>query len=79
MWHDWQNIAVLLCVLAALAYVGRRGWARLRTLVVRDGKEGAGCATGCGSCGPAQGTPQTQAKVLVQIGRVGVKPKQSAR
>ncbi|MFL6208010.1 MAG: hypothetical protein ACJ74W_04130 [Pyrinomonadaceae bacterium] len=78
MWHDWQNIAVLLCVLAALAYVGRRGWARLRTLVGRAGKGGAGCATGCGSCGPVQAAPP-QAKVLVQIGRAGVNSKQSAR
>jgi hypothetical protein len=79
MWHDWQNIAVLLCVLAALAYVGRRGWARLRTLVGRAGKADTGCATGCGSCGPAQVAPPPQAKVLVQIGRAGVKPKQRAR
>jgi hypothetical protein len=47
--------------------------------VGRAGKADAGCATGCGSCGPAQGAPQTQAKVLVQIGRAGVKSKQSAR
>jgi hypothetical protein len=47
---DWQNVVVLLLVLAALAYVGRRGWARVRSLGAR-GKDDAACATGCGSCG----------------------------
>ncbi|HEX8180383.1 MAG TPA: hypothetical protein VF525_12625 [Pyrinomonadaceae bacterium] len=71
---DWQNVAVLLLVLGALAYVGRRGWARLRSLGGR-GMDAAGCATGCGSCGPAERTPQMQPKVLVQIGRPGTQAK----
>ena len=69
MFADWQNLAVLLIVLAALAYVARRGWARLRGLWGR-GDAGSTCATGCGTCGDEkQAAPPTQATVLVQIGR----------
>ena len=66
---DLQNVAVLLIVLAALAYVGRRGWARVRGLVGRGGVDSS-CATGCGKCGTEQTQAQPAAtKVLVQIGR----------
>ena len=70
---DWQNVAVFLIVLAALVYVGRRGWARLRSF--RRGRAGAACATGCGSCGPVEQVAQPAAKVLVQIGRTGTQSK----
>ena len=48
---DWQTIAVILIILAALAYVARRALARLRSF--RLSKRGAApaCSTGCGSCG----------------------------
>ena len=57
MFQDWQNVAVWLIILAALAYVGRRGWARL--LSFRAGGRGqaassSSCASGCGSCGDAR-------------------------
>ncbi|PYS89460.1 MAG: hypothetical protein DMF64_17720 [Acidobacteria bacterium] len=65
---DWQNIAVLLIVLAACVYVGRRGWARLRSFQARRAED-AGCATGCGSCGSEPRTLQPQAKLLIQLGR----------
>jgi hypothetical protein len=69
---DWQNIAVVVIVLAACVYVGRRGWARLRSFQARRAND-TGCATGCGSCGSEPRVPQPQAKVLVQIGRAGVR------
>jgi hypothetical protein len=64
---DWQNVAVLLIVLAALVYVGRRALARLRGLLGR-GKTDASCATGCGACGTMEAT-QTPANSVVQITR----------
>ena len=78
MLADWQNIAVLLIVLAALVYVGRRGWARLRALLRRAGDESA-CATGCGSCGPREQPTEPRANVLVQIGRAGAKANRTGR
>jgi hypothetical protein len=75
MFQDWQTVAVWLIILAALAYVGRRGWARARSFRA-GGKEQPGasssCASGCGSCGDTQKTPaKTNAtrpqNVLVQI------------
>ena len=45
----WQSILVLLLVLAAAAYVGRRLWRTLRPARV-DAAGGAGCDAGCG-CG----------------------------
>ncbi len=38
-----QTVVVLLVVLAALAYVGRRAWATLRPR-----RDAAGCASDCG-------------------------------
>ena len=67
MGFDWQSIAVALVVLAALAYVARRAWARLRSM-----RAGAKSAIDCGSCGNADARPgpaAPQATVLVQIGR----------
>jgi hypothetical protein len=74
MSQDWQTIIVWLIIMAALAYVGRRGWARLRSF--RAGGKGQGsaasCASGCGSCGDEGPQAATHASrpqnVLVQIG-----------
>jgi hypothetical protein len=63
---DWQALAVALIVLCALAYVARRGFARLRSF--RAGaRGGASCATGCGKCGDERSATATPPKVLVQI------------
>jgi hypothetical protein len=66
---DWQNIAVFFIVAAALCYVGRRAYFRLRSLISAR-REASSCATGCGKCGdesisiaPAMG------KTLIQIKR----------
>ena len=67
MGFDWQSIAVALVVLAALAYVARRAWARLRSM-----RAGAKSPVDCGSCGSGDAKPHSsapQATVLVQIGR----------
>ncbi|HEX8633100.1 MAG TPA: FeoB-associated Cys-rich membrane protein [Pyrinomonadaceae bacterium] len=71
MFQDWQTIAVWLIILGALAYVGRRGWARLRSFRAGGKGQAASCATGCGSCGDErpQGTAAASKpqNVLVQI------------
>lgn len=63
---DWQTLAVALIVLCALAYVARRGLARLRSFRLRGKNGGAACATGCGNCGDEK-EPARPASVLVQI------------
>jgi len=78
MFRDWQTIAVCLIILGALAYLGRRGWARARSF--RAGAKGqaaasssSSCASGCGSCGDER-TAATTAKPqnsLVQITNAG--------
>ncbi|HLL17099.1 MAG TPA: hypothetical protein VK388_18710 [Pyrinomonadaceae bacterium] len=67
-----------LIILGALAYLGRRGWARARSF--RAGGKGqaaaSSCATGCGSCGDER-TAATNAKpqnALVQITNAGSAP-----
>ncbi len=70
MLADWQNIAVLLIVLATLAYVGRRGWARLRSFRAR-GANDATCATGCGGCGTGPANAPPAGRTIVQIERAG--------
>ena len=73
MSFDWQSIAVALVVLAALLYVVRRAWARLRSM-----RAGAKTAIDCGSCddgGAKQRPPATQPTVLVQIGRQRNRPR----
>ena len=67
MSYDWQSIAVALIVLAALLYVARRAWARLRSM-----RAGAKSAIDCGSCGDGGAKPRPTAPrptVLVQIER----------
>ncbi len=79
MFTDWQTWAASLIVLAAVLYVGRRGWRRLRSF--RSGLRGeSSCATGCGKCG-TEGMAKAsvpRASVLVQIARAG-KTKQATR
>jgi len=68
MW-DWQTVAVWLIILAALAYVARRGWMRLHSFRA-SGKAETPCASGCGSCGTEKMTARTLAtQVLVQLNR----------
>jgi hypothetical protein len=67
---DWQNVAVVLVVAAALLYVARRGLSRLRSFGAGRGG-GASCATGCGKCGEETGPPVPAGSVLVQIKRAG--------
>jgi hypothetical protein len=71
MFQDWQTIAVWLIILAALAYLGRRGLARaLSFRVGGKGQASSSCATGCGSCGDEQPTAANVSRpqnVLVQI------------
>ncbi|HEY0100406.1 MAG TPA: FeoB-associated Cys-rich membrane protein [Pyrinomonadaceae bacterium] len=76
MFSDWQTIAVWLIIFAAFAYVGRRGWGRLRSFGASGRAQGASCATGCGSCGDEQTTKAHSAtakpqNVLVQITNAG--------
>jgi hypothetical protein len=63
---DWQTIVVALIVAGALLYVGRRALARLRSFGTTKG--GAGCATGCGTCGDVD-APLRQTNEPVPIGR----------
>ena len=63
---DWQALAVALIVLCALAYVARRGLARLRSCRLKGGGKATACATGCGGCGDEKETARP-ANVLVQI------------
>ena len=74
MSFDWQSIAVAAAVLAALLYVARRAWSRLRSM-----RAGARSAIDCGSCGngdAAKPRPTApQATVLVQIGRTRDRPR----
>ena len=64
---DWQTIAAVLVVLAAVLYVARRAWARLRSMRAGAGGVAASaCETGCGKCGDTAATPT---RPLVQIGR----------
>ena len=71
MTSDWQTIIAVLIVLAALLYVGRRAWSRLRAF--RAAKVGTTpCETGCGSCGGEQKPKAAPAErtVFVEISRI---------
>ena len=79
---DWQIIAVSLIVLAAVAYVARRGLARLRSFRLSGRGTGGGdssCGTGCGSCGGEQKMPVAPDKRLVQINRPSTAPPHNPR
>jgi hypothetical protein len=67
MSFDWQTIAVALIVLAALAYVLRGAWARLRSM--RAGAPAVGVPA-CGNCPGGESKPSApRPRVIVQIGR----------
>jgi hypothetical protein len=59
---DWQTIIVVLIILAALLYVARRVFVKLRS--VKD----SSCETGCGKCEPSS-TTQKKEKSFIQISR----------
>lgn len=69
---DWQTIAVALIILAAFAYVARRGLARLQSMNKK--RNDASCETGCGKCGTAS-TNEPKAKPFVQIGKMTMSKK----
>jgi len=75
MFEDWQTVAVCLIILAALAYVGRRGWTRARSFRAGGRGQASSCASGCGSCGDERPAATTTAprpqNVLVQITNAG--------
>jgi hypothetical protein len=85
MFPDWQTVAVCLIILAALAYLGRRGLSRARSFRPsgRGQVTASSCASGCGGCGDGEQlptTPTTATKaatvtrpqnVLVQITNAG--------
>jgi hypothetical protein len=72
MRFDWQKIAAALLVLAALLYVTRRAWSRLRSMLPgTPASSGDGCGS-CGTCGDEGAKPRPvtpQAEALIQIGR----------
>jgi hypothetical protein len=47
---DWQSVMVALSVLAALTFVGRRGWTRLQSVLRTKVDLGSSCASACGGC-----------------------------
>jgi hypothetical protein len=65
---EWQTIITALIVLAAGAYVGRRGWLRLRSIVSAKAPTSASCATGCGGCGSSEKTSDQPALYQIAIG-----------
>ena len=65
---DWQSIIVALVVLAALVYVGRRGWVRVQSLVRTKGRLTSSCASACGGCDIGKEVPNP--KVHYQILRL---------
>ena len=70
MSQDWQTVAVWLIIVAALAYVGRRAFGRVRSFRAGGKAQAASCASGCGSCGGERPTAATITRpqdVLVQI------------
>jgi len=48
-----QSIAVVLVLLIASAYVVRRAWLRVRSVLRPKTMNASSCATACGSCGPS--------------------------
>jgi hypothetical protein len=65
---EWQTIIAALIVLAACAYVGRRGWLRLRSLVSTKSPADTSCGTGCGGCGAGEKMPKKQTLYQIAIG-----------
>ncbi|HEX8353065.1 MAG TPA: hypothetical protein VF611_09210 [Pyrinomonadaceae bacterium] len=66
MSFDWQTVAVAFIVAGALLYAARRALARMRSF--KSTKGGAGCATGCGTCGDVD-APLRRAGAPVKVTR----------
>ena len=64
---DWQAVVVALVVLAAILYVARRAFARLRSFSARGRGSMSDCATGCGKCGDDTKAVSKPLDALVQI------------
>ena len=64
---DWQIILVVLALLLACAYVGRRGWLRLSSFARSRAMNASSCAQGCGGCGAREPTKQGERTIPVQI------------
>jgi len=56
---------VALSVLAALAFVGRRGWMHLQSVVSTKASVSSSCISACGGCAKQQ--PAQDQKDLYQI------------
>jgi hypothetical protein len=69
---DWQNIVVALIVLAALVYVGRRAFRRLRAFSMARAAASS-CETGCGKCESTQPSPADSKSPFVQIQKAASK------
>ena len=72
MTFDWQDLAALGSVAIAVGYLVRLG---LGALSIR-GTNGAGCASGCGSCSASKGNQSRTGGPLVMIGPPASPPKQ---
>ena len=60
--YDGQTIIVGVLIAAALCYIARRLWLRVR------GTEAAGCASGCGKCGDnTTAKPAVKRVVMVEL------------
>jgi hypothetical protein len=47
---DWQTLLVASVLFAASLYVGRRGWLRIRSLMISKPMQSPACG-GCSGCG----------------------------
>ncbi|HZB44310.1 MAG TPA: FeoB-associated Cys-rich membrane protein [Pyrinomonadaceae bacterium] len=75
---DWQTIAVVLIILAALAYVARRALSRLRSFRLSKRQGAPSCSTGCGACGEAK-QPARTAPTFVRISPSAKTPRRRTR
>jgi len=62
---DWQTVAVVVIVAAAVAYLGAAAW---RVVLGALGRT-SGCATGCGSCSANESRPPAPGPALVRLTR----------
>jgi len=66
----WQNLIALALVLGAAAYLARRWWPALSSLLGRDAQAGkaggAACGQGaCQQCGSAGAAPQKDHRIVI--------------
>jgi FeoB-associated Cys-rich membrane protein len=62
---NWQGIAATFVLLLAVAYIGRRGWLKLRAMSGRVDAES--CGSGCSGCGGYSGKSEPVDFSLVNI------------